>query len=270
MEPRYSLAYLTVGPLHPPDAVSIAAEHGYACIGLRALPAAPGGDTSDFLTNPALVHETKARLKDTGVEVFDMEIIRIGPAFDLSATKPFFDLCGEFGARAILVAGDDADEGRFVQNYAAFCEAAAPYGLTGDLEFMPWTCVKDAKTAVRIVAATGQSNAGVLVDAIHANRSTTTLDDLKALPRSALHYVQMCDGPVAPPYTEEVLIRDARGGRLVPGEGAIDLVAMFNALPQDLPISLEVPNHAMREKYGVSEWCRMVMDGAKTVMKGRV
>ncbi len=40
----YSLAYLTSAPLPPPEAISLAAQLGYGAVGLRALPAAPGGD----------------------------------------------------------------------------------------------------------------------------------------------------------------------------------------------------------------------------------
>ncbi len=266
MEPTFSLAYLTAGPADPLEVINIAADLGYAQVGLRALPAAPGGDTSAFLSDPALVRATKAQLRETGVTVFDMEIIRIGPAFDVTATHRFLDLCGELGARAILVAGDDPDETRFTAHYAAFCAAAAPYGLSADLEFMPWTCVKDARTATRIVAATGAPNAGVLVDALHAGRSTTTTVDIAAIPRAALHYAQICDGPSGIPATDAELIHDARCARLAPGEGGIALVPMFAALPHDLPISIEVPNEALRARHGLREWARINLEAAKTVM----
>ena len=37
------------------------------------------------------------------------------------------------------------------------------------------------------------------------------------------------------------IIRQARGDRLFPGEGGLDLVGLLRALPADLPLSLEVP-----------------------------
>ena len=37
------------------------------------------------------------------------------------------------------------------------------------------------------------------------------------------------------------LIRQARGDRLPPGEGALDLRGFLSAVPKDIPVSLEVP-----------------------------
>jgi sugar phosphate isomerase/epimerase len=37
------------------------------------------------------------------------------------------------------------------------------------------------------------------------------------------------------------IIRQARGDRLFPGEGGLDLRGLLRAMPPDLPISVEVP-----------------------------
>ena len=62
--------------------------------------------------------------------------------------------------------------------------AAAPYGLTADLEFMPWTYVPDLATANKIVAQAGQPNAGVLVDALHFDRSNSSIAELARVPHT--------------------------------------------------------------------------------------
>ena len=85
----------------------------------------------------------------------------------------------------MLVAGDDPDEARLVGLLRRLRRRRAPYGLTADLEFMPWTEVPDAKTALRIVEARRRANGRVLVDALHFARSGDTLDDIAALPRPA-------------------------------------------------------------------------------------
>jgi hypothetical protein len=46
MSQCFSLAYLTVSELAPPDAVTVASQTGYDYVGLRLLPAAPGGAAS--------------------------------------------------------------------------------------------------------------------------------------------------------------------------------------------------------------------------------
>jgi sugar phosphate isomerase/epimerase len=262
----WSLAYLTAAPLSAPDTVSLAAELGYQAVGMRALPAAPGGDFWPLIADKAVLRETLARLADTGVVVFDMEIIRLGPTFDAHATAPFLDVASALGAKAVLVAGDDADRPRLTASFAAFCDAAAPHGLTADLEFMPWTAVRNCADARAVVEAAGRPNGRILVDSLHAARSGTTIADLAALPRAMLSYAQICDAPAEIPATVEGLIHTARLARLLPGEGGIDLRAMFAALPDDIPISIELPNEAAKACLGVREWVRKALESSRRVL----
>jgi sugar phosphate isomerase/epimerase len=130
-----------------------------------------------------------------------------------------------------------------------------PYGMTADLEFMPWTAVKDASTALRIVRNAGSpNNAGILVDALHFGRSQTSLDDISAIPRELLHYAQICDARAGLNFSTDEMIHTARCERLLPGDGNIDLPGLFAALPSDLPISVEVVNLAREANTSVQDW----------------
>jgi sugar phosphate isomerase/epimerase len=250
----------------PPDALVLAQKLGYQAIGVRIAPAAPGGDFSPLTDDPALLRETVTRIKDTGVPIFDVEIARLGNDFHVEDFHTFLETAGKLGARAILVAGDDPDEARLTASYAAFCDAAAPFGLTADLEFMPWTAVRDAKSALRIVTNADRPNGRVLVDSLHAGRSTTTLADIAAIPSSRLSYAQLCDAPGEIPTTNEGLIHTARCARLLPGDGGIDLVGMTQQLPAELPLSLEIPNDEWLPKLGAEEWGRQALAAAKRVV----
>lgn len=251
----HSLAYLSSHRCTPPDAVRAAAANGYQHVGLRVWPNAPGAPQQFLLDRPAVLQATRSAIADTGVGVFDVEIIRIGDAFDPHTWDPLYDACAALKAKAILVAGDDPDEARLTQNYARLCEAMRPYGLTADLEFMPWTAVKDAKSALRIVRNAGApANAGILVDALHFSRSTTTLDDIRAIPRELLHYAQICDAAAGTHFTAEEMIHTARCERLLPGDGSIDITGLFAALPADLPVSVEVVNFAREKTADPMQW----------------
>jgi sugar phosphate isomerase/epimerase len=262
----YSLAYLTAHGLDAADSVSLAAKLGYNAVGLRILPAAPGGKFSPLIDSQAMLRETVKRIADTGLRVLDVEIVRIGADFNLSAFEGFLDVCAAVGAKAILVAGDDPDVARVTHSFAAFCAAAAKRNISADLEFMPWTGVKDCKTALRIVEDASQPNGGVLVDALHWGRSQSSLADVKAIPRALLNYAQICDGTVPTPASEADLVFDARCNRLQPGAGGIDLVSLFSVLPPDLPISVEVPNDALMPKLGLEGWARQSLAMAKAVI----
>jgi sugar phosphate isomerase/epimerase len=261
-----SLAYLTSAPMAPPDALVLAQKLDYQGIGVRIAPAMPDGDFSPLVTHPAMLRDTICRMADVGVPVFDVEIVRIGPQFKLDQFAAFLETAAKLKASAVLVAGDDPSEARLTDSFAAFCRAAAPFGLTANLEFMPWTAVKNARTALRIVTTAGEPNGRVLVDTLHAARSTTTLDDIAQLPRHLLSYGQLCDAPADIPTTNDALIHTARYARLPPGEGGIDLVRLVRALPEDLPLSLEIPNTEWLLKIGAEEWSRRVLAAARQVV----
>ena len=268
MEPVFSLAHLTVLSLVPAEVVSVAARAGYAFAGLRLLPATPGGVAYPLMDEPAMLRETLARPRDTGVGVFDVEIVRIDEGFDVAPLLPFIEVAAKLGARAMLVAGDDPDEARLANSFAALCDAARDFDLTANIEFMPWTAVPDAASAARLVDAAGRPpNAGMLIDAIHFARSGTRLDEIESLPREWLNYAQMCDAPAAAPPTRDGLIHAARHERLLPGEGGIDLQGLFGRLPADLPISLEIPNDARAGAVGHAEWARLAIESARRVLK---
>jgi sugar phosphate isomerase/epimerase len=225
-----------------------------------------GADHARLIEDPALLRETLVAMRETGVSVFDVEIVRLIPDFAVERVKPFLEVCGAVGAKAILVSGDDPDEARMTANYAEFCEAARPYGLTADLEFMPWTRVHNARTARRVVTNAAQPNGGILVDALHFARSQSSLEDIRALPRSLLHYIQICDAPGQAPSTVEELLHTARAERVLPGTGGIDLVSLLSGLPRDIPVSVELPNDAKKASLGIEEWSRRALAASRAVI----
>jgi sugar phosphate isomerase/epimerase len=266
MSCAFSLAHLTVLELSPPDVVTTAAGAGYQYAGVRLLPSSPGGPAYDLMHDAAMLRETLVRIRDTGVGVFDLEIVRLNPETDVRSFLPFLETGQKLGARAVLVAGDDPEEARLTERFAAFCDIAAPFGLTADLEFMPWTHVPDLVTAMRVVGAAARPNGGILVDALHFDRSHSRAEDLPGLPREWLHYAQLCDAPAEYSATTEALIHTARAERLFPGEGGIDLARILCALPRDLPISLEVPTLTLAKHVPAVERARRALDGARRVL----
>ena len=268
----YSLAYLTAAVLTPPQMVQLAAQLGYRHVGLRIVPNAPGAPQQFLIGEPAVLRETQAAVRDTGVGVFDLEIIRIGAGFDPQACLPLLEAGAALNARAALVAGDDPDPARLADHYARLCDTMRPFGMTADLEFMPWTAVPDARAALRIVKDAGDPpNAGILVDALHVSRSATRIDDLRALPRHLLHYAQICDAATPAQagrdFTVEEMIHTARCERLLPGEGGIDLAALFGALPADLPVSVEIPHTTRVAQLGTPAWAREALAAIRAVLE---
>jgi len=268
MKRTYSLAQLTALPYSPPQLLRLAQAVDCAGIGVRMLPAAPGGAHYPLMTDAPMLRETLACLMDTGVQIVDLEIIRINADFQTSDYLAFMETGAKLGAKHILVAGDDPDLARLTASFAALCEAAQPFNLTADLEFMPWVAVANVAIARQIVEAAAQPNAAILVDALHFARCGSTLSELADLPRHLLNYAQICDGNVPGPDSVEELIFDARCERLLPGEGGIDLHALFKQLPADLPISIEIPSESRAAALGHEAWVKQTIAASKQMLEG--
>jgi sugar phosphate isomerase/epimerase len=157
---------------------------------------------------------------------------------------------------------------RTIRTCRAMCERAAPCGLSLDIEFMPWTSIPDLSAAVRLMQAVDQPNAGIVVDTLHQDRSDSRIEDLAALPRRWLHYMQICDAPAAKPASIEAMIHCARYERLFPGEGGLDLAGMLAALPGDIPISVEVPTETLARTVGAEERARRAIQATCRVLAG--
>lgn len=237
-----SLSALTVLELSPPQMVQCAVDAGYDYVGLRLLPATDTEVRHEIVGDTALKRETLAILKDTGMRVLDVEIVRLKPDTDVTAYAPMLETAAELGARYVLVAGNDPDEARTIDNLGRLCDIAAPLGLSPSIEPMPWTDVKDIVAGARIVKASGRGNTGLIVDPIHFDRAGSSLDTLRALPREYFGYVQFCDAPAERPGDLDTLLFQARCERRVPGEGGLDLTGILRALPAHLPVSVEVPS----------------------------
>jgi sugar phosphate isomerase/epimerase len=265
-----SLAHLTLLGLAPADLIDVAARAGYPFVGLRLLPAAPGGPAYPLMNDAVALRETLARMAASGVRVFDLEIVRLDERFDVARLLPLLEVGARLGARTVLVGADDTDAARRARSYAALCEAARGFGLAACIEFMPWTAVKNLRDATQLIEMAGRpANAGLLVDALHFARSQSTLHEVAALPREWLHYAQICDAPAEIPASVDGLIHTARAQRQLPGEGGIDLVGLLRALPGDLPLSVEVPDPQRAAAVGPRAWAEQALQAARAVLAQR-
>jgi sugar phosphate isomerase/epimerase len=230
------LAALTVLECRHDAQVRIAAQAGYTHVGLRLVPVA--GQPHEHPLDIELLEDC---LADTGVRVLDVEVFRLTPETKVEDWEGVLAISQRLGASDILVHGADADESRLIETFGRLCELAGRHRLRANLEPMPWVDVSNVAKALRVLRGAGKANSGLLVDAIHFFRAGDSLTELRNVPREYLHYAQLCDARREKPADMPELIRQARGDRLFPGQGALDLRGLLAALPADIPLSLEVP-----------------------------
>ena len=250
---QLSLGALTVLELAPDDMVSCAAEAGYPCVGLRLLPATNAEPTWPVVGDTPLVREIERRLADTGVRMLDVEIFRLLPETDVRAFLPALETGARLGATQALVAGNDPEPQRLAERFAALCDLGAPLGIAMNVEPMPWTEVKNIAQGVRLLEDADRHNAGLLIDPIHFDRAGDVPASIATIPRGRLRYMQICDAPAERPRDTETLIYHARNERLMPGDGALDLPGILRALPDDIPIALEIPMRTLAKTVGAVE-----------------
>jgi sugar phosphate isomerase/epimerase len=242
-----SLAHLTVLDATPPELVTAAAAAGFRTVGIR-LTATPsvGVPPYDILSDGPLLRETLLRLADTGVSVLDTEFLRFEPDAPVATPEGFLEVSARLGARHVLVMSAEPDPARTLERFSDLCDRAAAYGLHVGLEFAIYTGVRTLAQAADVVVRSGRPNASVLVDALHFSRSGGIPAHVAAADPSLFRYAQICDAsPDMPgPDDPSALIREARTGRLLPGEGALPLAELVRALPPAVPLAVEAPCRA--------------------------
>jgi len=247
MTRQISLAHLTVLDTTPPELVTVAAAAGFRTIGIR-LTATPsvGVPPYDILHEGPVLRDTLQRLADTGVSVLDTEFLRFEPELPVGIPERFLEVSARLGARNVLVMSAEPEEARTLDRFGELCDQAAGYGLQVCLEFAIYTGVRTLAHAADVVARSKRSNASVLIDALHFSRSGGLPADVATVDPTLVRYAQICDaGPDRPrPDDTPALIREARTGRLLPGEGVLPLAELVAALPPDLPLAIEAPCRA--------------------------
>ena len=242
-----SLAHLTVLDTTPPELVTVAAAAGFRSVGIR-LTATPsvGVPPYDILSAGPVLRETLQCLADTGVTVLDTEFLRFEPDRPVGVPEGFLEVSAKLGAKNVLVMSAEPDEARTIDRFGDLCDRAAQYGLQVCLEFAIYTGVRTLAHAASLLAKATRANASILIDALHFSRSGGLPAHVKQVDPSLLRYAQICDASADMPGPTDTpaLIREARTGRLLPGEGVLPLAELVAALPAGAPLAIEAPCRA--------------------------
>lgn len=246
------LEHLTMLSIAPPDFVSLAAGAGFRAVGLRVAPVTPAEHVWPMAAGSPMLAETQRRCASTGVAVLAVEAIALGPGSDLTGAGAVMETAAALGARYLNVICDDPDTGRFADLFAEVALLGSPYGVSPVIEFTAWRPVRTLAGAVSI--ARRSEGGRLLLDTLHIQRCGITADELTALDPGLLSYLQICDAPLEPPRGLMALksrgragsdaVAEARGMRMLPGEGELPLARLLAALPASLPVSVEAPSLA--------------------------
>lgn len=268
MKRLISLAHLTVIELSPPEVVAAAAAAGYDSVDLRLAKAIPQDTLYPVFGDTPMRRELQQRMADTGVRVYDVELVRLRRETAIGDYLALMETGAVLGAQRMKVAADEPDEEAFTDKLTELAEAARSFGLTVDLEFMPFTEVRTLAQAIRVVqrVRAHHANCCVLIDSLHLSRSGGHPADLVGKDASLFQYVQWCDAPALIPPDLRAIAHEARTARMLPGEGGLPLAELLRQLPPDRPISLELPLREMAKTVGPYERAARAIAGARRVL----
>jgi sugar phosphate isomerase/epimerase len=114
------------------------------------------------------------------------------------------------------------------ERFGRLCDRAAAFGADVHLEFMPMLAVQDLATAWSVVGGADRANGGILFDTWHFYRGGPDFATLENIPGDRIFAVQISD---AAAEVQGTLVQDTFN-RLMPGDGALDLVRVLAALDQ--------------------------------------
>jgi len=239
--PLISLASGCLPEFDGPAIVRAAVEAGYAAVGLTIDP-----DRWTDLTT----REVEALLANSSVSVLDVEVVIIQPESAHHRTSErIIDLGARLGAANVLVVSNcDLEETK--RAFEQLCMLAERAGLRAALEFMMIFAINSLDAALEVVRDVAHPAGGVLVDALHLERCSARPEDLAGIDPALLPYAQLCDGPrQVARATPDRYLEDALDPRLAPGEGELPLRDLLRALPDGIPLSLEVRSARYRDAY---------------------
>ena len=237
---RISLASGVVPEFGPLETIHAAAAAGFDAVGLWVEPAIWTAQTT---------RDCRAALAATGLELLDVEVVWLKPGAADPDHARCIDIGAELGARHVLVVSSDPDMAGNAAKLSALCTHAEAAGMRVALEFGLFTAVKTIADALAVIAATDHPLAALLIDPLHLARSGGTPADVAAVPRALLPYAQFCDAAATGPTADDpaAIIREALDERLQTGAGALPLAALLEALPADIPLSVELRSKPLRD-----------------------
>jgi sugar phosphate isomerase/epimerase len=267
------IAHLTLLSLTPPELVTVAAEAGFDFVGVRVKAVTAGERRYDMEPGSPLSRETLARLRDTDLEVRDVEFLPLGPDTGRDDWMPALEAGAALGARTFSVVGVDDDRGRLTDTLARLVADGAAYGIRPTLEPISYQPVSRVREAARIARAAGSA---VLLDSLHIQRGGSGVDEVRALEPDLVPLVQLCDGPLVLPAVLDLPSGTAAEGsarhvesrvqREVVGRGEFPLAELLAAVPPATPVSVEVPHATLQARLSPREFAALNLRAVQALL----
>lgn len=234
--------------------------------------------------------DLRSILRDNGVEVAELDPLCnwipgcVAPSEQGTMTPAFYETIKTFfsygedlffrvadalGARhlnLVQLLPPAIDTQIVIEAFGGVCDRAAQHGLFVSLEFLPWCPIANLAKGREIVEGANRPNGGVMFDTWHHFRSGGSSAEVRKLQGRAIAAIQFNDAPKEPGAD---LLTETVTARLLPGEGAIDLVNIihaWDAIGVTAPIGVEIFSLEL-DKLPPIEAARRAAEATRQVVK---
>ena len=180
------------------------------------------------------------------------------------------DVCQRVGSRYVIAVVLDPSPPPRVDSDAGLghiCDMAAARGLAVSFEFLPWSGVANIGSALQLLETVDRENLGIVLDTWHWFRQPggPAVSALRSLPADRIHILQMSDAPAVP--SGELAVETHH--RLLPGEGAIDILGLLDVLAdmEARPVVVSEVFSKRLTDLGARENARLQFEATKRIME---
>lgn len=236
-----SLAAGVVQEFLPEDVVYAAAGAGFNATGIWCDLASWSSQRSD---------RVRTALAETGLCALDLEVVWLNPGEALDTHDAMIEIALDLGVRNVLCVSSEPDMTRTKERFEHLCKKAESGTLRVVLEFLAFTEIRSLRQSLEVVQDVAHPAGGILVDALHLQRTGASALDLRTVDPALMPYFQLCDAGAHPlDSSPEGLLEDALYLRQLPGDGELPLRELLAQIDPLLPLSLEIRSRALLETY---------------------
>ena len=240
---------LSVFNMPPLEFVALTAQLGCQSVGIGLVPTGynPHHYADWSLRDDAgLRRDLLAASRDAGVAIALVEGFAHIPGQAMSRFAADLDLVAELGCPRINVVSLEKDLPATIAAFAELTQMAARRGVEVCAEMGSLGPIAHVEQANALVAGVAMANFSLLIDSMHFFRLGNNVEQFAALDPVAIGYVQLCDAPLAPRF--DSYLEEAMYERMVPGEGELPLRAFAALVPDNVVVSLELPQRSLAEQ----------------------
>ncbi|HXY93012.1 MAG TPA: sugar phosphate isomerase/epimerase [Acidimicrobiia bacterium] len=255
-----------------PVMIEAAVAGGYAGLSLW-----PPETYAPALARGATPARLRSMLDDAGVLAYEVDALVTwagpndpGEPYLRAAPRAFvLETAVALGARqanAIVVGERGTSLDVIADAVDRMCAEAATAGVRVAIEFARGALVRTLDDALAVRARLPHRDVGVTVDAWQLHWGPSTIRDLATVAGAAVFSVQLDDAPAVRP---DDFARATYEGRLVPGEGAADLVGLLqtlDAIGYTGPVTVEAINADLIADHDPVDLARRLADATRAVV----